>query len=220
MALLSQNSKMKKSSQNGTEIYNFGIPAFRSETGLITCPKAKQCVKGCYAKSGTYLFSNVKRAYEERLKVTQSSSFVDLMVAEINLKLTQATSRQHNCLIRIHDSGDFYDMSYIAKWLIIMEKMPACNFYAYTKQVVLFKEIARLGKLPKNFTIVYSLGGFEDNHIDQEIDRHAKVFQNEADLIAAGYVNGTDDDRVAVSGKSNKIGLIYHGVKKFGNTNW
>jgi len=220
MALLSQNSKMKKSSQNGTDIYNFGIPAYKSETGLITCPQAKHCIAGCYARSGTYNFSNVKNAYENRLKATQSETFVDLMVAEINLKLVQSVAKDNTCLIRIHDSGDFYNMSYIAKWLIIMEKMPQCKFYAYTKQVVLFKEINRLKQLPNNFTVIYSFGGTEDSHIDTYKDRHARVFQNETDLLCKGYADGTNDDRIAAFGPNHRIGLIYHGVKNYANTTW
>lgn len=223
MNLLSQNAKMKKSSQNGIELYNFGIPAFRSETGLATCPNAGHCASGCYARSGTYNFSNVARAYEARLQVTQSDTFVMVMIAEVNLKLIQARSKGRSCLIRIHDSGDFYSKDYAKKWFTIMKHFANdtdCKFYAYTKMVTMFEELKSQNEIPNNFNIIYSYGGKQDSQIDTTKHRHSKVFENETDLLAQGYSDASNDDLVAALGSNPKIGLVYHGTKKYTNTTW
>jgi hypothetical protein len=43
-------------------------------------------------------------------------------------------------------------------------------------------------------------------------DRHARVFQNRADMIAAGYQDTTTND-INAMGDNPKIGLVYHGAK-------
>jgi hypothetical protein len=214
MRLLTQNAKMRRSEKHGVRIYNFGIPAFLSSTGLKTCPQAKDCVKGCYARQGAYLWGNVKNAYEQRLELTQSPHFESLMTLDINSKL----KKSGQLVIRIHDSGDFYSREYLEKWLRVIEKFPQVFFYAYTKSVALLKEFERV--LPNNFRVIYSLGGREDYLINLEHDYHSKVFSGHATRRKLGYVNATHDDMVAAIGKSKKIGLIYHGARSFNNTNW
>jgi hypothetical protein len=218
--ILTQNGKMRKSSQNGIDVYNFGIPAFQSETGLKTCPNARQCATGCYARSGTYRFGNVVNAYENRLKLTQNENFIDVMVAEINAKLTRSIMRNNKCIIRIHDSGDFYNKDYAMSWIEIIEANPNVSFYAYTKMVRMWEMIQDENFRPKNFRLIYSFGGLEDSHINTNRHFHSKVFQDEASLIEAGYTDATQDDMVAALGVSKRIGLIYHGSKKYANTAW
>lgn len=217
MKILSQNSKMKKSSQDGIDVYNFGIPAFMSQSGIKTCPNARQCATGCYAQSGTYRFKNVANAYEQRLKLTQDRYFVDIMVSEIKTLALKSKAIGNKCIIRIHDSGDFYSQVYLNDWILIMEQLPDVSFYAYTKMIQMFEQSKPV--LPKNFTVIYSLGGSEDHLVSIIKHRHSKVFQNESDLIASGYVNASQDDMVAI-GQNPKIGLVYHGVKKFDKTSW
>jgi hypothetical protein len=203
---LVRNSKIKKSAKR---TFNFGIPAYQSNTGLKTCPNAGACAKGCYALAGAYRFSNVAQAFERRLTATQDESFVNLMIQDID--------RQRAERIRIHDSGDFYNEEYLDRWIRIMRARPQVEFYAYTKMVSLFKR--RSQDLPKNFTVIYSFGGTEDRLIDVEQDRHSLVFESELQLNAAGYADASNQDDIAL-GKNLKIGLVYHGTKNIENTNW
>lgn len=215
--ILTQNGKMRKSSHSDIEVYNFGIPAFQSNTGLKTCPKAGLCAIGCYARSGTYRFKNVVNAYENRLKLTQNENFVDLVLADLNLKVIQAMDKGKTCLIRIHDSGDFYSAPYWDKWRSIMIQRPDVRFYAYTKMVQFFKS---QNEIPSNFRLIYSQGGLEDSHIDTTKDFHSRVFQSETELLSLGYSDASSDDLVAALGPNRRIGLIYHGQKKYDNTGW
>lgn len=190
---------MKRSS--GPKTVNWGIPAFRSKDGFKTCPMAGQCVKGCYAKQGAYTWSNVKPAFERRLKLSRSLDFVSIIGMEI--------SRRSIKRVRIHDSGDFYNRDYLLKWVSIANDNMDVEFYAYTKMVDLVKSLVFM---PENLTIIYSYGGKQDALIDVDLDRHSRVFDSLKSLQEAGYVDTSHDDYLA-TGINPKIGLIYHGAK-------
>ena len=115
MNLLTQNSKLKKTSKElGKRVFNFGIPAYKTASGKLTCPMADECVKFCYAKKGAYIWSNVKPAFERRYEITKQDDFVDVMTAEIRKKKAE--------YVRIHDSGDFYSRKYLHKWIEVMKQ--------------------------------------------------------------------------------------------------
>lgn len=219
---LAQNSKIKKSSNNEYTIYNFGIPAFLSSTGFSTCPNAKACVSGCYARSGTYRFSNVANKYELRLGLTQSFEFKPTLIKEITAALHLARLNNTKVLIRVHDSGDFYNPEYQLAWYDIAKYFSGMypnevQFYAYTKMILQSNELSAYK--PSNFTLIYSFGGKQDMHINLDTDRHALVFESLEQLEQSGYANASHDDLIAL-GTNNKIGLVYHGTKKYTNTTW
>ncbi len=192
MELLTQNSKLKKTSKTtGLRVFNFGIPA------QDTCLWAGECKKYCYASKGAYIWSNVKPAFERRLDATKQDNFPQVMIAEI--------IKRKASVIRIHDSGDFYSREYLMKWFKIMEALPSVIFYAYSKSLPLLKG----EKLPANFTLIKSAGGKRDDLIDPSVDRHARIFKTEAELIAEGYANASENDLIAI-GSNPKIGLLAH----------
>ena len=197
---LTQNGKMKKSS--GLNTYNWGIPAFKEETGRLTCPMAKDCVAGCYAKSGAYVWSNVKLAFQTRYELTKTTDFVSILDSEI--KRRKSIQR-----VRIHDSGDFYSKQYLNDWFKIMELNPNIEFYAYTKMIKLFKDTK---KFPKNFKYIYSFGGKQDNLIDVNKDKHCQIFDNKKELLDAGYIDVSNDDNL-VTLLDIRLGIVFHGFK-------
>lgn len=190
--MLTQNSKLATTSKlSNAKVFNFGIPA------QDTCIGALECKKYCYASKGFYRFKNVARAFEARLAQTKQDDFpVNMITNIIEKKLTH---------VRIHDSGDFYSREYLAKWLCIIDALPHVYFYAYTKSIPLFKGL----KLPENFTVIYSLGGKWDNMIDINQDRHAKIFPTLDELLAAGYIDTSENDLNATT-NNPKVGLINH----------
>ena len=192
MELLTQNGKLKKTSKaTGLRVFNFGIPA------QSTCLWADKCKKYCYASKGAYIWSNVKPAFERRLEVTKQDDFPQVMIAEIVKKKAD--------VVRIHDSGDFYSREYVHKWFKVMESLPQVKFYAYSKSLPLLDGV----KLPANFTLIKSEGGKRDDLIKPDSDRHARIFKTEAELIASGYANASNNDLIAI-GNNPKIGLLAH----------
>ena len=208
--LLVKNGKIAKSNDDNNLVYNFGIPAFQSITGVRTCPMAGTCAKGCYAQAGTYNWPVVKNAYEWRLAQSMRDDFAEIMGNAIATKLKTAQRTGKQLIIRVNDSGDMYNLEYVSKWFSIMNAYPEVKFYAYTKAVKLFKNIG--WQIPANFTLIYSYGGLQDNWIDPNIDRHAAVFETAEEAEEAGYTIANDNDLIAI-GPNKKIGLVFHGAK-------
>ena len=211
--LIVKNQKIADSGNDTYTVYNYGIPAYKAADGRITCPMAGACAKGCYAQAGAYAWGNVKNAYEFRLAQSLKPDFPALFQSELDPKIKTAKRQGKQLVVRIHDSGDFYNLEYIRKWLKIMQLNPSVKFYAYTKMIPTFKALQVQGKIPSNFTIIYSEGGTVDKLIDCTEDRHSRVFPSKEALISAGYDDASKDDTVAFNSLTGKIGLIYHGVK-------
>lgn len=201
MNLLTQNSKLKKTSKlTGLRVFNFGIPAYKSATGKLTCPFAAECVKFCYAQKGAYSWSNVKPAFEKRYELTKTDDFVNEMNKEIAKKKPD--------YVRVHDSGDYYSKAYLDKWIEIAIHNPHVRFYSYTNSV----EMLKAAELPDNYDIIFSDSGKQKDKINTNVDRHTRIFTNLAEMTLAGYVNAMETDLNATKwfNKTNKVGLIFH----------
>ena len=200
MNLLTQNTKMKKTSkENNTKIFNFSIPAYKTKSGKITCPFAKDCIKYCYAQKGNYTrFPIIQQLMEKKYELSKTENFINLMNKEIKKKKAK--------YIRIHDSGDFYSIKYLNKWIQIAKDNKNVIFYAYTKSIKFF--INGL-KLPKNLKIIFSEGSKTDNLINTKKHRHARIFKDIKTLLNAGYIDASNNDLKAIT-SNKKVGLIYH----------
>jgi hypothetical protein len=206
MNLLTQNAKMKKTSlENNAKIFNFSIPAYKTKSGKMTCPFADACVKYCYAQKGNYTrFPIVAELMEKKYKISKQDNFNDLMNAEIKKK--KATH------IRIHDSGDFYSVAYLNKWVDIANDNKDIIFYAYTKSIKFFKPNKKSFTdflLPQNLKIIFSEGSKTDDLIDARFDRHARIFKTSEELKKAGYIDASNNDLKAIT-SNKKVGLVYH----------
>lgn len=223
--LLTQNSELRK-----VGVWNWTLPAHTLKlsdgTWFNTCPNAGACGRVCYAKMGTYLFSNVRRRHLQNLEyVLGNDSWWCEMIVELEHKRFRPTGKPHDLphdesdrwlhnwvttggrAIRIHDAGDFFDFGYLSAWLAIAYAHKDILFYAYTKEVEMVKEESEFQGLP-NFRVVYSFGGKQDHLIDRERDRHADVFPTKEALEAAGYFDQSDNDLLAVVAPTNKIGIV------------
>lgn len=217
MKLLTQNADLKK---NGVWAWTLPAHFVTTENGdkFYTCPQAGVCGSFCYAKTGTFQFSNVKKAHREKLDMVLNdlSAFREAMNSELNHK------RYASGYIRVHDAGDFFSFEYAEAWAWIAHSHPDKLFYAYTKSVSLIKSMAN--KFPKNFVFIFSFGGKEDHLIDKDTDRHCDVFGVYQDLIDGGYCDIDGDDRQAAMSENHKIGIyrnnIPHIIKKIGDSSF
>lgn len=191
-------------------IFTWSLPALAAKLSngknVLVCPSAGICAQLCYARSGTYNFSNVKAAHTRNLELTLNDlhSWIELIVEELKMKRYQGGKA-----LRIHDSGDFYSAKYFEAWLEIAEECAHIFFYAYTKEVAMVKRYS----LPSNFVIIYSMGGTQDHLVDKENDRHADVFPSLEALIEAGYTDQEHSDLLAATLPTNKIGIVVNNIK-------
>ena len=201
MNLLTQNSKLKKTSKElGVRVFNFGIPAYKSASGKLTCPMADGCVKFCYAKKGAYIWSNVKPAFEKRYELSKTDDFIDAMNDEIKRKKPD--------YVRVHDSGDYYSKAYLQKWIEIAIHNPDVKFYSYTNMVDMILNTS----LPSNYDIIFSDSGKQKHLIKPREHRHTKIFSTNDELVSSGYIDASKLDLMATKwfNKNHKIGLVFH----------
>ena len=200
MMLTNNNAKLKKSSKlNNAKIYAFDIPAYKTKTGKITCPFAKDCIKYCYAQKGAYIWSPAQNKHNSNYINTKKENFIDIIQDEINRK-------RKITHVRVHSSGDYYSPKYLDKWVKLARNNPDTIYYSYTKSVKMFKD---LKNKPNNLIPIFSEGGKQDHLIDKNKDRHAKIFNNQAELLKAGYIDASGDDLKALT-PNIKVGLIFH----------
>lgn len=136
-------------SNNKTLFLIWNLPA------EITCPYAtKMCKEFCYAKKAEKLYKAVLPSRSANLESSKSGYFYSDMTDIITRKLSKM--RQEKMVIRIHESGDFYNKSYALKWLAIADHFaddPRVTFICYTKSFTYFDDV----ELPKNFSLRASI---------------------------------------------------------------
>ena len=199
MKLLTQNRKLKKTSiENNARVLNFSLPAFKTIRGKTVCPFAKDCVKYCYAQKGNYKYPSVVKGLNNRYNLSQTDEFIPQMNATIIL--------ERPTHVRIHDSGDFYSIAYLNKWVTIAKQNKDVIFYAYTKSIKFFTEGLTV---PTNLKIIFSEGSKIDNLIDVKKHRHARIFKDVTTLLSAGYIDASSNDLKAIT-SNKKVGLVYH----------
>lgn len=232
MPLLTQNSELRPHL-----IWNWSIPALTAVLSdgsrISTCPSAGICARLCYARSGTFMFSNVLAAHTRNLQrvIDDPARWRADMTSELSEhRFTRSRPprslpiARHDIAddwlrqwadtgmpaIRIHDSGDFFARWYLAEWLRIAEAHPSLLFYAYTKEIEMLTDTVT----PPNFRWLASTGGTQD-HLITDSMRHADVFPDEQTLAAAGYQSQTACDLLAVLLPTTKVGIPANNIPHF-----
>lgn len=205
--MLTQNSELRP-----LGVYNWTIPALSAVLPdgrrVHTCPAAGVCASMCYARVGTYRFSNVLAAHVRNLARTVDD--LDGWTADMIDELTAPRYRGGKW-VRIHDAGDFYADGYTEAWLTIARATPDVTFYAYTREVDRFRRLVEPA-CPANFLYLFSLGGREDHLVDRDVDRHCDVFPTTDMALAAGYTPQTADDRDSVRLPTNRVAVVANNI--------
>ena len=141
------NKKLVPNKETAFLIWN--IPA------VTTCPfRTKMCEHACYAVKAEKAYKQVLPSRKDNLKMSLLPSFVQDMT---DIIITRANkTRKSKLIVRIHESGDFYNQDYANKWIEIMqncESISKIHFIAYTKSFRYFDGI----KLPSNFSLRASI---------------------------------------------------------------
>ena len=191
MILTNTNSKIKKTAKlNNVRLFEFNLPA------VSTCPFADTCKEICYADKGTFKYPVVQAKYHSNYELTKNKDlFIKVVQNEIIKKRIE--------YVRIHSSGDFYNLKYLKSWLEIARNNPNVIFYGYTKSVPLFQNV----DLPQNFIFCFSTGGKAD-HLIKDTDKKAVIFNSLEELKKARYTDCSVNDLNMLA--TNKVGLVLH----------
>ena len=120
-------------------------------------------------------------------------------------------------VVRIHESGDFYNGEYLKAWLEVAKKMPKNKFYAYTKSIPLVKKY--MGEIDEldNFILTLSKGGKRDRQLGDIDVKEAIVFDTPEEVLEAGLIVDLDDTLAQEKGgKDKNFALLLHGTQQKG----
>lgn len=115
----------------------------------VCCPFASVgCAIACYAKGGLHKMPTVKASREKSYKASLDVRFAEKMVYTIEVELTSRRYNGNVMLIRVHESGDFYSLEYLKKWVKIFSAFQdgRVNFCFYTKSFKYFLELTEAEK--------------------------------------------------------------------------
>lgn len=232
--LLTQNSELRPHN-----VWNWSIPAWHTRlpdgTLFKTCPSAGICAQVCYARNGTYRFRNVAAKHQQNLLLVLNDregwkTQLSQEIARLRQKPRDTpgidpemfAGNDHflrnwlirgGAAVRIHDAGDFFADWYLEDWCEQAKNHNTVLFYAYTKEVAMFRRAEEAGLIPYNFRYLFSTGGTQDAEIGS--DRHADVFPDEASMKAAGYTSQEASDLLAILLQTNKIGIKANNIRHF-----
>lgn len=113
---------------------------------------------GCYAKSGTYVFSNVRHVRQDNMLAWQEKGWEDLMVEEL----------EEVRLFRWFDSGDIYDIRLLVKIYNIMIRTEHVKHWLPTRMYKFpeFRNILEKMKKLQNVCVRYSSDSVLGQYID------------------------------------------------------
>jgi len=126
------NKKLVPNEKTAFIIWN--LPAVK------TCPFATDlCKASCYAKKAETAYPSVLPCRTKNFEESKKDDFANNMAYTI-LKIAKGC-RKEEIIVRIHESGDFYNQEYTNKWYGVMALCsvdPRIKFIAYTKSFKYF----------------------------------------------------------------------------------
>lgn len=112
-------------------------------------------------------------------------------------------------ILRIHESGDFYNQEYFDSWIRVAAQKPDILFYAYTKSIPFW--ISRKTDIPDNLKLIASYGGRYDDMITKN-DLISAVIVDTPEDAAKLRLPIDIDDTLARNADKN-FALLLHGVQ-------
>ena len=92
----------------------FNLPAKR------TCPFATDgCKKFCYAKRDER-YTNARMNRESNLEISKGADFAERLIYTIECELESNRYKGAVMILRIHESGDFYNLAYLKAWIKVI----------------------------------------------------------------------------------------------------
>ena len=120
-------------------------------------------------------------------------------------------NRKNITKVRIHESGDFFNILYLKAWLNVAKLNKDLKFYCYSKSLNFFLEVL----LPNNFYMVASYGGRYDYLIDQGyFTKYSKVVFSEDEALRLGLEIDKDD---SLCFGDKPFALLLHGMQEKGS---
>ena len=196
----------------------------------ITCPGANSCkafaimndktnkrelkrgdesLFTCFAASEELRYPNVYNS--RRYNYNLINSYVikkDLNGLTDLINQSIKANRKNINKVRIHESGDFFNIIYLKAWLNVAKLNKDLKFYCYSKSLEYFLKVL----LPNNFYLTASYGGRYDYLIDQGyFTKYSKVVFSENEAKQLGLEIDKDD---SLCFGNKPFALLLHGTQE------
>lgn len=152
---------------------------------ILDCPcRSAGCEAVCYATKGNHLYPSVKESRINSYAVSKEENFSEKMVYTIRYHLTTKRYKGNVMLLRIHESGDFYSIQYLRKWVKIWRELYDVNsvhFVFYTKSFPFFlklneEEKAVINSMMEKGTLSMNLS-IDDTTSREQMSNYLKMIQ-------------------------------------------
>lgn len=153
--LSEKNKKLVPNSETKFLIWN--LPA------IVTCPHATaNCKKFCYAIKAETAYPTCKPCRDRHFEISRRADFADRMIYSIESYLIKPSYKAaKKIIVRIHESGDFYNAAYMGAWFDIAKHFKGDKrvvFMAYTKSMPYVDTLAKAGRdIPHNMVMRFSI---------------------------------------------------------------
>ena len=214
------NDKLKKlETRLGKRLYTISLKAGYSCPGANLCfakydAKAKTVIDGkgaefrCFAASLEAVFKGFEQNNQHNFDLLREAKTEQAM---FELIVASVKSLSKPGIIRVHVSGDYFNVSYFKAWMRAAAEFPEINFYSYTKSIHILNECVEA--IPANFSITCSEGGKFDHLISDRFKTAKVVFSVEAAAVLGMEIDH-DDYHAAVGRES--FALLLHGSQAGG----
>lgn len=135
------------SSPSKMPCHGWSIPARLCQTGQKLRAIIGSICFFCYALKGRYVFENVQKALEKRLKCFEHPLWVEAMSFAI-------WKKEKSGFFRWFDSGDIQSLLMLEKIVQIAKNLPEITFWLPTREYGYVSQyVAKHGAFPKNLTV-------------------------------------------------------------------
>ena len=190
---------------------------------ILDCPlRSAGCEEVCYATKGNHQFPTVKESRERSYNETKRADFAAAMIYTINIEKRGRRYKNAIMIVRIHESGDFYSVQYLRKWLKVWKyflKNDGVVFVFYTKSFRFFNMLTKeekkaLRKLMKAGRVAMS-ASLDDTTTAEQIAAYIELKKN-FPLVNTYYCTEHTDkvphDHVCDCANCAKCGICNHGT--------
>ena len=209
----------------GRQIMSLSLPAGHScpfahdcKSKAIKTPEGMRIKDGkhtefrCYAAMGEVRLEathNKRMDNFDALKQCRSvKQYYDLIMTSLPPELG---------ICRVHDSGDYFNLSYMRAWLMVARDNPGRLFYFYTKALPHLVKLLPLINQQPNFVYTASYGGTHDHLIAEHKLRYAKVVYSVQEADNLGLEIDNDDIHALLPAyQRDNFALLIHGSQPAG----
>jgi hypothetical protein len=219
MALLTTNTKLKKSIDLGFKTFGIHL-APHTLSGKNVCPSAsKGCANACLYNAGYGAYPKVKEARIKKTKLFHANkkAFMSTLIKEVETAIRRTEKNGLIPCFRLNLTSDIAWETIKIEDKNIFEMFPNIQFYDYTKNLARMMKFLT-GQMPKNYHLTFSRSESNENACRIVMGMKgnvAVVYHNQLKKtrLKKKVISGDDHDLRFLDPKGVVIGLVAKGKK-------